>query len=196
MEAEAVSDEPTWEAPPRAVPRLSPRIRANLVLSGWCLSVMLAYQAGRWREVSWTSEKARLQAIRNQLEDGLRVERETDQLQRENRAILDRELRRGAGALPMSLFFLSFCDAGLPKGSQFLGGCIVEGGDTGDGRIDLALAIQAAWRQGCNPGGEVQATPVTEELRDVVQRGGWCGRLLSRSECEAMDAAVMKAGAS
>ena len=47
----------------------------------------------------------------------------------------------------MNLFWLSFADGSKPKGTQFLGACVVEAPSFAD-------AIQVAWAHGCNPGGE------------------------------------------
>ena len=76
----------------------------------------------------------------------------------------------------MSLFWLSFVDDG-----RFLGACVVHGGDTGDMKADLRVAIDNAWRLGCNPGGGIrfQRAPADVEHRVAQQ---WIGRLLTREE--------------
>ena len=76
-------------------------------------------------------------------------------------------------------WWLSFCDATRPKGSRFLGACIVAGNDLRD-------ALQAAWAAGCNPGGEVQGQQIEPE-DDALVDAKWRCRLLSRAECDAMD---------
>jgi hypothetical protein len=86
----------------------------------------------------------------------------------------------------MSLWWLSFCDASKPKGQQFLGACLVSGGDTGDERQDFQIAIQTAWKLGCNPGGEVESLRVPETVERQIQ-AKWLGRLLTRQECEEFD---------
>lgn len=48
----------------------------------------------------------------------------------------------------MNLWFLSFVDETLPKGSRFLGASIVEG-------EDIEEARDKADEEGCNPGGEI-----------------------------------------
>jgi hypothetical protein len=48
----------------------------------------------------------------------------------------------------MGLWWLSFCDPAKPKGEQFLGVALVEADD-------LPSATRRAWREGCNPGGEI-----------------------------------------
>lgn len=50
----------------------------------------------------------------------------------------------------MTLVWMSFCDGSRPKGSQFLGACVVDANS-------MEGAIRAAWSAGCNPGGEVVA---------------------------------------
>lgn len=79
------------------------------------------------------------------------------------------------------LWYISFADGSLPKGTQFLGACVVEA-------VDLLDAIQEAHRRGCNPGGEAQvmecppeAPPVPEEFKN---------RLLNREAIDAMDKAM------
>lgn len=75
-------------------------------------------------------------------------------------------------------WWLSFCDGHLPKGSQFLGACIVEGDD-------VAEAAREAWARGCNPGGEVMGGPIDPRI-EVPWK--WTNRLLTRKECEQFDA--------
>lgn len=79
----------------------------------------------------------------------------------------------------MPLWWLSFCDATRPKGEQFLGAAIVRA-------EDIAGAIRAAWRFGCNPGGEVLSEPFPEDLEDAVP-DHFRHRLLSRAECAEVD---------
>lgn len=82
------------------------------------------------------------------------------------------------------LCWLSFADSKRPKGQQFLGACIVPMGETGDKREDYKVAIQNAWRLGCNPGGAVAFQPVPPTVEPHI-KPEWIGRLLTREECEA-----------
>ena len=70
------------------------------------------------------------------------------------------------------LWWLSFCDGSLPKGSQFLGACIVPA-------ANMADACREAWRRGCNPGGEVCGVQFSA---DVPVHDGWIGRLMNKEE--------------
>ena len=78
-------------------------------------------------------------------------------------------------------FWLSFCDASKPKGSQFLGACIV-----GPAHTFLA-AVALARAQGCNPGGEVAGAVIPPEIEPKIP-ATHRNRLLTRSEAEGMDA--------
>lgn len=61
----------------------------------------------------------------------------------------------------MVTYWLSFCDADKPKGSQFLGVVLVDAESLED-------AVRACWKAGCNPGGEVASIelPPLDELAD------------------------------
>lgn len=61
----------------------------------------------------------------------------------------------------MTFYWLSFCDSSLPEGEQFLGGCIIaaESGEE---------AMRKAWKQHCNPGGEVAIVEITPEYEHNV----------------------------
>ena len=85
----------------------------------------------------------------------------------------------------MSTWWLSFCDPNLPEGSQFLGVSIVRvhGGD-------IVLAASAAHILGCNPGGEVQGFDL-EHMGPMVP-DSYRDRLLTRAECDEVDAIVAK----
>lgn len=48
----------------------------------------------------------------------------------------------------MHTYWLSFVDPELPAGNKFLGVCIVDAADPME-------AVQEAWDNSCNPGGEV-----------------------------------------
>lgn len=75
-------------------------------------------------------------------------------------------------------WWLSFADASLPAGSQFLGVVIVRG------RNIMEAATVAHWI-GINPGGGVQGIEIPETML-IADR--WVERLLTRAECEAFDA--------
>jgi hypothetical protein len=93
----------------------------------------------------------------------------------------------------MALWWLSFCDASLPAGTQFLGACIVEGGTSGDLKADLAVAIQNAWRLECNPGGEIKFQEVAPSIEPHI-KPKWRNRLLTRTECEQFDLEISPHG--
>lgn len=89
----------------------------------------------------------------------------------------------------MRTFWLSFCDPDRPKGRRFLGVCVVDVTDAdieaartiarvkfplaGEGADFIGGAMVAATRLGCNPGGEIAYTDVTdcEELYRAYPRG-------------------------
>lgn len=76
---------------------------------------------------------------------------------------------------PNRLWWLSFCDATLPVGSQFIGACIVPGENMGH-------ALQVAHLLKCNPGGEVEGFEIPAERTRAI----WSdeiGKLMSRDEC-------------
>lgn len=59
----------------------------------------------------------------------------------------------------MGLWWLSFVDPKRPQGQRFLGCALVETEtDPDDPKVAMSDAIRRAWRTGCNPGGEVQAS--------------------------------------
>lgn len=104
-------------------------------------------------------------------------------------------------------FYLSFCDNELPKGTQFLGACIVDvtGAEAADAQLDLLLrfpfarsgaewlvaAITKAHALKCNPGGEVASCDITgHENARFFERG----RLYSRQEIEELDARIASEG--
>ncbi len=81
------------------------------------------------------------------------------------------------------LWWLSFCDGSLPKGSQFLGACIVPG-------CCLVDAIATAHLNGCNPGGEVLGHSIPGELAPRV-KAEHIGVLMNREQAESFDRALM-----
>jgi hypothetical protein len=76
--------------------------------------------------------------------------------------------------------WLSFCDAHLPAGSQFLGVAIVEVAREGTDEGRVRAAIEKAHLLGINPGGEVMAyecPPLDEERARL-----YSDRLLQKEE--------------
>lgn len=69
-------------------------------------------------------------------------------------------------------YWLSFADASLPVGKQFLGVAIVRAGG-------VVEAAQIAHMMGCNPGGEVKAIEIPPEH---VPHRDLCYRLLSEQD--------------
>ena len=84
----------------------------------------------------------------------------------------------------MNLFWLSFADGSKPKGTQFLGACVVEAPSFAD-------AIQVAWAHGCNPGGECLGREIHSLLVPFVGPE-WRDRVLTWKDCEALDAHLEK----
>lgn len=80
----------------------------------------------------------------------------------------------------MKSFWLSFCSEELPHGEDFLGASIVRA------TSDLA-AVMVAHREGCNPGGQVMMLEVPADV-DPLIGDEWRSRLLTREECETLDA--------
>lgn len=80
----------------------------------------------------------------------------------------------------MNLWWLSFCDTRKPRGTQFIGGCIVPASGT-------IAAVRMAHFYGINPGGEVAGAPVNPALepKDLEE---WSYRLLSPVEVVQLDA--------
>lgn len=76
-----------------------------------------------------------------------------------------------------ALWWLSFSDPSAPKGSQFLGVCIIEA-------PGFIAAVDRAHQLGCNPGGEV----LGEELEDgdPVPPSSYLHRLLGPQEMDDM----------
>lgn len=101
------------------------------------------------------------------------------------RELADQALAAGK---PCTLWWLSFCDGSRPEGSQFLGVSIVRGLDPHavDERVAMASALSESHRQGCNPGGEVQATPLPPVSLELLA-AKWLNRLLTKAEAQACD---------
>ena len=84
------------------------------------------------------------------------------------------ELLAEEAKTPLAWWWLSFCDAGRPEGSQFLGACLVKA----HGFFGATLVARAL---GCNPGGECKGVgpiPLEHKIED-----GWAERLLTKDEC-------------
>lgn len=106
----------------------------------------------------------------------------------------------------LKTFWLSFCDASLPTGSQFLGACVVDvtGDEAEDALIEIALKfplaregadwISAASRKahalGCNPGGEMMSAeiPQNHPMLTYYTRGV----LMDRATIERIDDEIEK----
>ncbi len=80
--------------------------------------------------------------------------------------------------------WLSFCNAERPKGTQFLGACLVDvDTDPADVRGSVKAAIDRAWMLGLNPGGEVMTYgPIPEE---AIPAGFPRLTLMSRADIDA-----------
>ena len=81
---------------------------------------------------------------------------------------------------PVCVWYMSFADADLPEGSQWLGACLVKA-------RGLATATVEAHQRGCNPGGEIMAAPMQADF-EIPDK--WMNRLLSRDDLSAMDREV------
>ena len=77
---------------------------------------------------------------------------------------------------PEGQWWLSFADADLPEGSQFLGVAIVKA-------RGIASAAQTAHRLGINPGGEVMGMQVPQGKQIPSE---YCNHLLTRTEAESV----------
>lgn len=97
---------------------------------------------------------------------------------------LDRINRRLAETKdhPKTCWWLSFADADLPPGRQFLGVAVVRA-------QDLSWASIEAHRLGINPGGEVQAYRLPDDLERFIPPR-FFNRLLTRAECAEFDREV------
>ena len=84
------------------------------------------------------------------------------------------------------IVWLSFADGTLPKGTQFLGACMVQVGNFADPRDTLRAAIQKAHVLGINPGGEVQSMQMDD---GAPIHPSWFDVLLDRKTCETYDTA-------
>lgn len=78
----------------------------------------------------------------------------------------------------MDLFYLSFSDPDRPKGTQFLGVCVLRG-------ESLLDAANRARDLGANPGGEIMGHAIEPKTAALIE-DGWQGRLLTRPEVALM----------
>src|SRR3990167_2543853 len=75
------------------------------------------------------------------------------------------KVRMKASPLPLikhketMLWYLSFADPMLPRGTQFLGATVIEG-------WDIVSAASNAYLLGINPGGEVMGIPIPLDPQD------------------------------
>lgn len=77
-------------------------------------------------------------------------------------------------------WWLSFCDASLPKGEQFLGVCII------GPALDIEEAVILADANFCDPGGEVVGVAIPREVEPLIPVS-YRKRLLTRAEAEQFD---------
>ncbi|QIG76160.1 hypothetical protein EVC24_139 [Rhizobium phage RHph_I4] len=81
------------------------------------------------------------------------------------------------------IWWISFVDPDRPKGQRFLGCIVTRGGE------EMGEVLQQLHDNGINPGGEAlghvfdKDTPVPDSYMD---------RLLSRPECETLDALIQR----
>ena len=80
----------------------------------------------------------------------------------------------------MKTWWLSFADPYRPRGSQFLGACIVDA-ESPRGAVARSREL------GINPGGEVLIVPAPD---GIVVEARWKDRLLSREDIAAHDASM------
>lgn len=81
------------------------------------------------------------------------------------------------------MWWLSFADANLPEGTQFLGAAVVRA-------TNMEEAVRRAHKVGINPGGEVQGLEVSPDLVPKIN-DKWIERLLTHKECEQFDEEMM-----
>lgn len=84
----------------------------------------------------------------------------------------------------MKRWWLSFCDPNRPEGQRFLGVSIVLASN-------FIAALKVAHALGVNPGGAVQGFEMLDPVK--IDRK-WMERLLTRAECEALDAELEALG--
>lgn len=84
----------------------------------------------------------------------------------------------------MSFFWMSFGDASLPKGSQFLGGLLIEADD-------FHAALLKSHRLLLNPGGEIKAFEIEVPIPESIEEE-YADRLLTREQCADMEKDMMQ----
>lgn len=85
-------------------------------------------------------------------------------------------------------FWFSFADSDLPKESQFLGCAVIEAQDFGS-------AVVTTWLLGCNPGGEVKALQIPNELMPGIPLTDR-NRLLTRADAARLDERMFRSSKS
>lgn len=98
------------------------------------------------------------------------------------------EVKPRADTEPIYWWWLSFADSDLPKGSQFLGACIVQGTQPKMGEPRLSDPIPQAHLFSCNPGGEVQFHQIPDDRPPTEE---WTYRLLDRDECAEFNQVIL-----
>ena len=88
----------------------------------------------------------------------------------------------------MAIFWLSFVDTDKPRGSRFAGACLVRA-------ASYPAAMSEAWRQECNPGGEVQGIEVPAQLEGCVLDAELNILYTTHEECEAVNEAMQRRAA-
>lgn len=99
------------------------------------------------------------------------------------------------------VFWLSFCDSALPKGSQFIGGCVVKvtAEEADEAAFDvmlqfpfaqpdaewIAAACKKAHQLGCNPGGEMASIEIDADNPMLAHYT--FGVLMDKATIEAID---------
>lgn len=86
----------------------------------------------------------------------------------------------------MPFYYLSFCDPGLPKGTQFLGATVVEA-------VDEYATPAAAHALGRNPGGEIAIVQLPFSSREESPEQGrkYFDRFIPREEVLAEEHAAI-----
>lgn len=95
---------------------------------------------------------------------------------------MQRSISKRTYPMKTKAYWLSFADPDLPKGSQFLGVCIVEVDSAHNSVKATADAVAKAREVGANPGGEVQGF-----ILEQYPHSSWMNRLLSRAEIAKAD---------
>jgi hypothetical protein len=79
----------------------------------------------------------------------------------------------------MKTFWLSFCDGARPQGQQFIGVAVVDVTEEEADEAALSMprgdrwviaACQKAWRDGCNPGGQMLSDGIPDAPRSRLMQ--------------------------